>query len=205
MVSFGLILTAAALGWVSTSAKVYYTQAYVVFLAPSQKDQPNTYRNISSSLIATAAIIGREINGPVGPPQPVSDGVTIVDLGLNNGHLVRLPNSGGQWAYNYDRPVLDVQAAGPTAERARETLKQTVGLIRTTLDTRQQALGVPRAQMIDMTLSPPAPPVFEAQGSRSRALLATLVLGLVGTVASAVWVDLRMVRRMIREKGRGSR
>ena len=117
---FGLALVGVVLTFLLRATGVYWTQADVVFLSPASDRFPNALRTTSQSLIAMAGVTEREVNrqSPAPATAAASASVTIVDEGVRDGARIRLPNSGGQLANNFDRPVLDVQAVGPTPERA---------------------------------------------------------------------------------------
>jgi hypothetical protein len=58
----------------------------------------------------------------------------------------------------------------------------------------QVAAGVPQALQIETAVSPPAPPVLYATGSRARAFASVVVLGLIFTVIAVAFTD-RWIRR----------
>ena len=185
----GMLLTAAGLYWTSTVSGVYYQQVRVVFLPPAAPNSPNRYQHMSGSVILTADRVARELGLDPRSPQPVSPLVTIVDQGIRRGSIVRLPNTGGQWAYNYEDPVLDVQVAGATPAEVTATSREIVHRIRQRMLTDQVAAGVPSALRIETTLSPPAAPILYARGSSGRAAGAVLVIGLMCTVIGIVLAD----------------
>jgi hypothetical protein len=185
----GMLLTAAGLLWASSVPGVYYQQVRVVFLPPAAPHSPNRYQHLSGSVILTADRVARELGLDPRSPQPVSPLVSIVDQGIRQGSIVRLPNTGGQWAYNYEDPVLDVQVAGPTPAEVRAVSRELVNRIRQRMLTDQVAAGVRPSLRIETTLSPPAPPVLYAHGSAGRAGAAVLVLGLMCTVIGIVLAD----------------
>jgi len=185
----GMLVTILVMGWSTTTTGTYYSQVYVVLLAPVSTEQPNTYQYIGRSLVAAAGLVVREVDPTATEPAPVSPEVTLVDRGITHGYRVRMPNSGGQWSFNFERPELDVEV---------------VARIRRTLDDGQSKGGTARSQMISTTLSPPDPPVFYARGSRFRALFAILALGIGLTLGIVVGVEQWLIRRMIRPADRAA-
>jgi len=173
----GMLVTILVMGWSTTTTGTYYSQVYVVLLAPVSTEQPNTYQYIGRSLVAAAGLVVREVDPTATEPAPVSPEVTLVDRGITHGYRVRMPNSGGQWSFNFERPELDVE---------------------------QSKGGTARSQMISTTLSPPDPPVFYARGSRFRALFAILALGIGLTLGIVVGVEQWLIRRMIRPADRAA-
>jgi hypothetical protein len=193
----GMLLTLVALAWAASVKGVYYQQVRVVFLPPPSPNSPNRYALLSGSVILAADRIARELGLDPRSPQPVSPLVTVVDQGVRQGSIVRLPNTGGQWANNYEDPVLDVQVAGPSRDEVVTRSRDLVNRIRHRMLLDQVAAGVPQALRIETTVSPPAPPVFYATGSRSRAFAAILVLGALFTVVTVAFAD-RWFRRRLR-------
>ena len=200
----GMLVTILVMGWSTTTTGTYYSQVYVVLLAPVSTEQPNTYQYIGRSLVAAAGLVVREVDPTATEPAPVSPEVTLVDRGITHGYRVRMPNSGGQWSFNFERPELDVEVAGSSPEEVRATMAEVVARIRRTLDDGQSKGGTARSQMISSTLSPPDPPVFYARGSRFRALFAILALGIGLTLGIVVGVEQWLIRRMIRPADRAA-
>jgi hypothetical protein len=176
----------------ATAPGVYYQQAYVVFFAPDLPPAANAYQLVPSSLISAAGLVGRQVDDRSEGPLPVSSIVTVVDLGLHDDVLVRIPNDGGQWATNFDRPVLDVQIVGDSSEHVRARMTATVSKIRRVLREGQLAAGAPPKQLIDTALNPPSPPVLYERGNRPRALGTALLLGTGLTVGAAQLLDMAL-------------
>jgi hypothetical protein len=197
---FGTYSAAAAPG-------VYYQQAYVVFFAPNLPPAANAYQLVPSSLISAAGLVGRQVDDQSEGPLPVSSTVTVVDLGLQDDILVRIPNVGGQWATNFDRPVLDVQIVADSPEHVRARMTATVSKIRRVLRDGQLAAGAPPRQLIETGLNPPSPPVLYERGNRARTVGTALILGTGLTVAVARLLDIafassRAGARRARRSGR---
>ena len=94
----------------------------------------------------------------------------------------RQPNSGGQWQYRFDEPVLEVQAVGPTPDVVRAHVQQGVDSVVHTLDELQNAQGVDEQNRVRTQLNPTETQIFEQNGSRVRALAATTFAGLAATL-----------------------
>lgn len=194
---FGLALVGVVLTFLLRATGVYWTQADVVFLSPASDRFPNPLGTTSQSLIAMAGVTEREVNrqSPAPATAAASASVTIVDEGVRDGARIRLPNSGGQWANNFDRPVLDVQAVGPTPERAAALFDAAVERVRSSVYLRQRALGVEDVNMIHLTVAPSATNIFYADGERKRAIPVAVLLGAGLTMAAATLADQWAVRR----------
>lgn len=184
----GLALLAGTLHVVASRPGVYWTQVDVVILAPKSARYPNVIEQTSASLIAMAGLVEREVNRGVHAPATASAAVTLAGEGVRDGHTVTLPNSGGQWADNFNRPVVDVQVVGPSEASVRRRLDELVVRVERTLAERQEADGVPPVTQITASSAPTAAAVLHLQGHRRKAVAATLLLGAgligVGTVGA---------------------
>jgi hypothetical protein len=191
----GTVLTAGAAVAVQHAPGVYYEQVDVVFLWPQPpENQENTFQYGSKTLIQTAGVVARAVGGPEGATT-ASDTATLAGQGVEHGWSVRLPNSGGQWAFNFDQPVLSVEAVGTTPAEVTATAATAMARINAELTALQRAEGVPTSLMIRTRMSPPTPLLQYGQGSRGRAVLGTLLLGVGLTLAAVRLVDRRLRRR----------
>jgi hypothetical protein len=192
----GVLLTAAAAAWVQRAPGVYYQQVDVVFLWPesSQAQGNNTFQYGSAPLIRTAGVVARAVSGPTGT-STVSETATLAGQGIRHGWSVRLPNSGGQWAFDFEQPVLSVEAVGTTPAEVTATSAAAVGRIRAELSTLQASERVPAGLLIRTRLSPPLTQLRYEGGDRRRALLVTVLLGAGLTSAAVRLADRRLRRR----------
>ena len=184
----GLAATAVLLIYISSLSGVYRSQVNVV-LVPPPSVPINDLDNSNESLIATAGVIATLVNGPISNERSVSQGVSLTGEGVYSGYSVRQPNSGGQWDYRFDNPVLDVQATGATLAEAEANMDIALQLILDTLVTIQIDAGASSADMIETTLNPAEPQYYYDRGSRSRALGATVILTAALTIAAVIVVD----------------
>ncbi len=132
-----LFLTAGAMVGVHRRAGLYWAQVDVVFLAPKSPDFPNTIQQTSGSVIAMAGLVEAELN----------KGNRDAGDRLRRGHPGRagrarwlphrVPSTGGQWAPNFDRPVIDLQVIGPDIGAVNRRLAHLIGRIRQTLEDLQ--------------------------------------------------------------------
>lgn len=188
----GLIVTAALAGFVVIRAPaVYWSQVDLVFLAPPSQRYPNNLASSSQSLIMTAGIVVNKVNEGVDALATASDRVTMVDEGILTGTMIRLPDSGGQWSHNFDRSVLDVQAAGATPEKVSAELANAVARVQSALSAEQEAAGVSPENTIRIQSAPATAQVFQLRGEPLQALLATVILGLGLSIAGVVYADRR--------------
>jgi hypothetical protein len=148
----------------------------------------------SESLIDLAGAVAKVV-GSSTPVSAVSDSVALVGEGVRDGYQVRLPNSGGQWAVNFDRPLLDVQTAGPTPEGVTQTVDRLVREINQVLVQIQTDARASKDQFVTTTLNPATPPLFYSGVSKVRAVGGCLLLGISATFLMAEWVARRQKAR----------
>ena len=187
VVLIGLALTGIAAHQVAQAEQVYWTQTTVRFVpvADSPGIGGNTIVSNSESLIAFAGLVLADLK--LGPAVDISGlGPNILDLGEDHGVWVRLPDGGGQWTNSFDEAFLDVQVSGPSAADVRRRTTQTIDAIH---DATARRLGNLATASVAMRPVPPTPVVTAARGSSKLALLASLVLGLAGTIGVALAVD----------------
>lgn len=190
----GLLLTLGALYGIHQAPGVYSTQTNVLLLAPLTPNSPNTISSPTSGVISMAGLVERIVNRGV-EKSPTSGAVSLTGQGVVDGHSIELPNSGGQWASNFNRPVLQVQVAGPDPAAVRTQLAKLVEQIRSTTRELQQSDGVGLSMLITTQSSPAEPVVSFQQGHRKIGLAVTGLLGVVLTGLAVVAVDALVRRR----------
>ena len=127
--------------------------------------------------------------------------------GVRQGYSIQLPNSGGQWATNFDRPVLDVQVVGPSEAWVRSTLATQIRRINRALHSLQRNDGVAPENFIVTSSSPQLAKVVHSGGDHKRAIAAALVLGMTLTALAATGLEssdpsVRRMRRLTAELDR---
>jgi hypothetical protein len=200
VVVLGLAFTAAVAANIGLLPGVYWARTQVLLLGPPSEGRPNKLDSSSAGLIATAGLIEREMNVGRRRIPATSIDVTLLDQGVYDGVQVRLPNRGGQWANNFDQPVLDVQASGPSRAVVQRRLAGMTQEIERILQRRQDDAGVTGANRITVALSPPEVQVHYVRGDRRRAVLVTAALGLSLTVTFVSLIDRRLLARRPRNK-----
>ena len=179
----GLALTTVAAAHLLTAPGVYWAHVDVVLLRPSAPTVPNKLSNITPRVIEAASVIQREVAG-VGGTDVVSDSISIVDEGIRVGEKVRLPNAGGQWANNFNRPYLTVEVVDETGAGAQARLDALLARVDAVLEARQSAADVSSVDRLTTQLNPGKPTVTYAVGMPRRAAGAAVLLGLGLTVAA---------------------
>jgi len=197
----GLLVTGVLGFAASRGESVYWSQTDVRFIAVGPRFS-NPLVSTSASVIATAGLIALETNPRNGGPRLSTDEVSIVDAGIHDGVLVRLPNNGGQWATNFNEPSLNVQVSGPDPEQVRQRTMQVVADITERLAAHQDAYSVAAGNRILVNPTPPVPVVAVAHRSPMLATAATVVLGSGLTLGAALYVDQLRARRRVVRAGR---
>ena len=195
----GVVMTAGILVLIHQVPGVYATQTNVLFLAPVTPQSPNTISSPTSGIISTAGLVERIVNEGV-RKSPTSGSVALAGQGVTDGYSIELPNAGGQWAANFNRPVLQVQVAGPSAEHVRAELRRLVERIREVAQELQAEAGVRPGLAITTQTSPAEPRVGYHQGHRPMGLAVAALLGAVLTGLGVVAVDRIGGRRAERQR-----
>jgi hypothetical protein len=195
VVVLGVALVGAVAVRVHQTTGLYWSQVDVVFTAPPSPENPNNIKADAHGLTSIAGMVAAELNRESNTPMTSSAGATLAGQGVRQGFQIRLPNSGGQWATNFDRPVLDVQVIGPDAETVREQMVQQVARIDQVLDELQDEDAVASNARVSTLSAPTSAQVFYLDGSPTRAAVMAGILGLWLTVLSAVLLDGFLVRR----------
>jgi hypothetical protein len=195
IVAVGLACIAMMMVGAMGRAGVYTTQVDVVFLAPANPVGANILESSQDSLIYFAAIVATEVNEGKRAPRLSSATATLFGTGVRDGYSVALPNTGGQWANNFSRPVLDVQVVGPSAEKVRDVLAAVLGKIDTVAADHERAAGAPPATWITTELAPATPAVSYVSGQPRRGAMAIGMLGFAATALAAVRLDRWRARR----------
>lgn len=199
------IVTSLCVGvWVAHTPGVYYEQVNVIFLMPETPDSGNALQNGNDNLIRTAGVVARLVTNDWSGPEPVSDSATLLGEGVRRGYSVRLPNVGGQWAYNFDKPQLNVEVVGTTPAEVHGTMTRVLAKVNATLSNLQVSQGVRPSLRIQTRLSPPSSSVEYVTGSRARAFSVIVVLELGLTLAVLLALERWRARRLPRENAPAS-
>jgi hypothetical protein len=191
----GVVCTLAASALVQRAPGIYHQQVDVVFTWPQPPGNgENTLQYGTATLINTAGVVSTIVAGSTEGGQVVADTATAVGEGIKHGYTVRLPNAGGQWAYNFEDPVLRIESVGSSPLEVTATTARAVAKVRSALLTLQREEHVRPAMMVQTRLNPGLPIVEYSTGSRMRALLVTWILGFGLTVA-ALHAAARLRRR----------
>lgn len=193
-VAVGLLVTLGCAYRVAHKPGVYWAQVDVLFLPPASSVYPNTLLNNSGALITLAGVVGKMVDPDSTSARVVSPTVRLVNQGIRHGDSVTLPNDGGQWADNFDKALLDVQAVGSSAAEVDQRVTALVRQINTALASLQDRGHVPAVDRATTRMNPSDVQVFYDAGRRSRAVVTTLVLGVAITLVAAGYIRRRVAR-----------
>lgn len=185
-----LVLTILCMGPVFYAAHVatgiYYVSADVLFLPPPAAVGGNSLRADPGRTVYYAAIVERQFNGEEGLSVPRSTSAPLYGTGIRSGYAVYLPNAGGQWQTNFNRPLITVEVVGETSQIVQEQLDGIVARLQTLALVPQLELGVKPESYISTEISPAKPNIAHMGIRNSRAEVA---LGLI-TVGLSIAVPL---------------
>lgn len=200
----GAALTLGAMSQVWSAPGLYWTQFDVVLLVPQSERFPNNIEDPRLSITPMAGLLVTEFNGDERPRQLASSSTTLYGEGVRSGHLVRLPNRGSQWLPIYSSPTIDVQVVDSDPDVVADKAAQISARLAAILKARQDELRVDEATRMSAIVSPSDPVVSSIPTSRSRALLATGLVGATLSIALVYWLERwRLARRAARAPSRG--
>lgn len=196
LVLVGAALSLAAVYVTTHQAGVYWTRFEVVVLPPIERvTNPNSLERGPYDLTSLAGAVVTQFNDGRHPQQMSTADTTLYGEGMRAGSAVRLHNAGSQWMQIHDRPVIDVQVVGPDTGHVERESRRILERLDVILHERQEEIGIAESARASAISSPTRPTVAWIGGSRSRAALATGLLGALLTVLAVVWVDRRLARR----------
>lgn len=200
IVLVGVICTGLAAFALLSDKGVYYTRTQLVFLAPSSSSYPNTLTTQSEDIIDTAGVVAKRITGPRPVTKFASPDVTLIGQGIRDGWSLTLPDTGGQWATNFQSQILNLEIVAPARATVLERQTTLVRRVQDELDSLQRERGVAPINDITVQAAPRSTVIYHVGGSKPRALGMTAALG-VGITASVVM----LVERLARRRPRGLR
>jgi hypothetical protein len=181
VVVVGALLTGLGLLGSRQVAGVYETRTTMILLPPGSS-VPNPLLASDGSLVATAAALQRSVERGTVVNRMASNSVSISGLGAHHGYSVRLPPTGNQWVFWFERAVLDVQVVGATPAEVERGLATATARIEDTLTRMQDDADVPAAARIRIATPPDASIVY-GRGRPARAQVGIVILGIGLTLA----------------------
>ncbi|MFJ3306739.1 hypothetical protein ACIPSA_27165 [Streptomyces sp. NPDC086549] len=186
-----LALTAAGAYKVLHPAPQYLSSAVVVLKPPVTGNQPNQLTNLQPPLATLSYGVIQQLESPVGRRELDAAGV--------HGSYQLIPrNSGTSATPRYLIPSVQVQAQRAGAVEADTAVSRVIEVYTEHVKDLQDAQGIAPASRISASVlvAPSAAPV---QGTRSRALAGTALLGGLAGILGALWSDEYALRRRRRK------
>ncbi len=152
----------------------FTTSTVVSFTLPSRATLLPESGVDDESVIAFAGVVAQEINGTRPAPRYASRDAPLYGVGVRQGVLVGLPNSGGQWVRSFARAEIEIQIVDRTAEEV-ETRQRNL-LDRVFQITRDQQRSASPKQRIRASVVPLTAGIQEISATRSSQLLALVAL-----------------------------
>lgn len=198
-VLLGMVATAVAGLFVIREPGVYFTRTQVVFLAPA-----TWYRNVLAatpeSVVVTASVVAKRVVGPdIAIKYGSLDATIIGTTPKREGVWIRAEDQGGQWAPDFDKPIIVVDIVAPSVERVRELQHEAIQSIQYELDRIQRELQPSGRDLITMEVAPSTTGISNVRGNRVRALGMTGLLGALMTLAIVAVLESR--HRMRHRRG----
>lgn len=188
-----LLATAAAAYPVVRPAPQYLSSAVVVLKPPVTGNQPNQLTNLQPPLATLSYGVIQQLESPAGREELGSAGV--------HGRYQLIPrNSGTSATPAYLIPSLQVQARGADPVGADTTVRRIIEVYAKHVADVQEAQGISAGARINASVlvAPSAAPI---QGTKSRAVAGTALLGATAAILSALWFDQYALRRRNRKDG----
>jgi len=195
VVLIGLLATVTVAGLSTLSDPKYHARTEMVFLAPSSVRYPNELVTRTESLIVTAGIVAKLINGP---DERLKFGHSLVNPvgapGDDEDTWIQLLDIGTQWVPVFDDQILLVDSVGDTPEQARERIYEAADEVQDVLLEIQQDSDADESTYIVARMSPEAPVVNRVGPSRMRSIAMWLAVGGFLTVSAVVVIEVRSRR-----------
>ena len=189
-----LLLTMAGAYFVVRPTPQYIGSAVVVLKPPVTRSQPNQYTNLQPPLAVVSYGVVQQLQSPAGTKELRAAGVT------GSYHLIPR-NSGTSATPQYLIPSLQVQSQAASAEAAVTSVRRIVEVYSAHVKQMQSAEQVPAEAWITPSVLT-SPSAAEVQGTKSRGLAGTALLGLAAGVIGALWLDRYAMSRRTAPQGR---
>lgn len=131
-----------------------------------------------AGLLTEVATNGEEV------PRVTAQDLTLADQGMHRATVIQLTNLGGQWANDFSRPFIRIEAVDTTRGAVLARLDEAIARVDGALDDLQRAAAVQPDQRATTEAVPAVPQVRYESTHGRRAVLAALLLGLVVTVSA---------------------
>lgn len=186
-----LLLTAAGAYPVLRPTPEYLSSAVVVLKPPVTGNQPNQLTNLQPPLATLSYGVVQQLESPSGRRELESAGV--------HGTYQLIPrNSGTSATPAYLIPSLQVQARAAGPDEANTAVRRIIDVYAGHVTQLQEAQRVAAGARITASVLV-APSAAQVQGTKSRALAGTALLGGLAAILGALWFDQYAMRRRKRK------
>lgn len=168
---------------------VYWMKYDVVFLLPAGASDNNALRNGASNIVFYAAMIQRQYASTHKVVKVQTNGAPLYGSGVRSGVSMYLPDTGGQWQSNFNRPAITVEVVGETEAEANLLASTTAREIREMALKPQADLGVVPKAYISTTTNPERPAAGYVDVRNKRAVGAIALVAFGAATGLAVLVD----------------
>jgi hypothetical protein len=197
----GIVLAILAAAWVGTAPGRYVSEVNVVVHPPLTDTAGNPLATENTDAVRFAGLIAEVATNGEEVPRVTGQDLTLADQGMRHETLISLVNLGGQWANDFSRPFIRVEAVDATPEAVTKRIEDGVAQVNRAMEQLQQGAKVRPAARATTEVVPAAPTVRYEPTHRARAMLATFLLGLVITVQLCRSVSRRLGARRRPERG----
>lgn len=197
VVVISLACALAGINAIRSQPAVYYSRATVYFLAPESRVNPNVLQTRLQSIIITAGVVGKRLNGTETLTKiSRTESVSIVDRGISDAAVIQIPDHGGQWSVSYDTQGLDVQVSGASPEIVLERQTAAFAMVADLLKDIQDDAKVPIVDRITTRVGPATPPIVALRGQPKRAMAMVAGLSFVAMMGAVALLELRRRRKL---------
>jgi len=179
----GLVATALVTVWVGSAQGMYVGKVEVVVHPPRTEAVANPLASSNDEVVRFAALVAEVATNGEELPRVTNQDLTLADQGMRHDTLISLVNLGGQWANDFSRPFIRVEAVDESPEGVRARLDAGIAQVTRAMEQLQDDAQVPSATRTTAEAVPAAPQVRYEATHRARAMFVTLLLGSLLTVA----------------------
>lgn len=195
----GLALTAAGAAASLHVTGIFTARTTITLLPPiGWAIGGNTLSYSGATLVGFAKLVEQTVNEDDSGQLFAAPDTPLYGAGVRQGEVVYVPDAGGQWAPNLNRPSLIIDVVGPTPEYVASRVEALTAEISGAIEARQDESGVVEEDRIGWEATPGSPEATYAGPNRLRMLAGIAVLGAGVTMATALGVDVLRRRRVVR-------
>lgn len=184
-----LLLTVPAATIAMGVRGVYYAKFDVGFEAPPAATKNNALRTEASTIVNFAAIVQRMYEGSHPNPVVIPTTAPLYGTGMRDATAVYLPNSGGQWQSNFNKPSIAVEIVRTSPEAVEEAAGTVSRELQGLAAIPQDALGIWDSAQISTVQRPDLVDVTYVGVRTKYALVGIATLGFGLAFASAIYLD----------------